>query len=122
MMFPEMLSPDSPSLGCFLSCRLHSQAGPLRVVSRSFGVTSHQFSKFGEKKRTLVQYSRKSSGVGSQWLVRSHAPSEPTSVAGHAQETDGQGSGHVPMPGAGGISQAPQTETESLGGVVPKGN
>ena len=47
--------------------------------------------------------------------------SEPISVAGCAQDTDELGRGHSPIPAAG-VCQAPQSEVESLGGMVPKGN
>lgn len=47
---------------------------------------------------------------------------EPIPVAGHPWDNDELGSGHLPMPGAGGICQVLQTEIESLEGVVPKGN
>lgn len=59
----DAASPFSPP-GCFLLCRLHSQAGPLPVVYVPT-VESTQGGRSG--KRILVQYFRKSPGVGSHW-------------------------------------------------------
>lgn len=67
--------------------------------------------------RILVQYFRKSPGIGSHWAVK-----VTCSSLGIAQDTDELGHGHLLMPGAGETCQTPHTEIESLGGVVPKGN
>lgn len=62
-MFPKILSLVSSSLSCFLLCRLHSQAGPLHVVSRSFRLTPHLFRKLGGEKELFFNIPGKVQGL-----------------------------------------------------------